>query len=263
MDKELIESITRISNLTKMYSYENLAAVKAMQEAEKVLTVASKAVRESMRFAQDYAKNLEIATRALKQNAMYLETIKSSLMIQDVVANLVNSFGAYRHWLDDTIFTALPNTEIIDEEFTEKVVQDTVSVVENVSTEESLSNLEKRNYLSKLWRFLKKLKLFPLIFAFIFNHAFDKVADYTYDNYIQPAIYEREFEELKEENVGLNLRMIKRNTPLYRGKKMKSILTILEEYEIVIVLEEYKEKVKVQIYGSDEIGWIYKKYSKK
>lgn len=56
--------------------------------------------------------------------------------------------------------------------------------------------------------------------------------------------------------------MINRSTPLYKGKKMKSQLTILSEYEIVIVLDDSKgDRIKVQVYNTDYIGWIYKKYT--
>lgn len=44
---------------------------------------------------------------------------------------------------------------------------------------------------------------------------------------------------------------------------MKTKIDELEVGEIVIVLEEDREKIKVQILDTEEIGWILKKYSKR
>lgn len=44
---------------------------------------------------------------------------------------------------------------------------------------------------------------------------------------------------------------------------MKSKIDELEVGEIVIVLEEDREKIKVKILDTEEIGWILKKYSKR
>lgn len=50
---------------------------------------------------------------------------------------------------------------------------------------------------------------------------------------------------------------------LYKNRKMKTKIDELEVGEIVIVLEEDREKIKVQILDTEEIGWILKKYSKR
>lgn len=51
------------------------------------------------------------------------------------------------------------------------------------------------------------------------------------------------------------------HTALYLGKHMKVVTAYVEKYDVVEVLEDHGKILKVRIFDSDEIGWIYKKYT--
>lgn len=45
---------------------------------------------------------------------------------------------------------------------------------------------------------------------------------------------------------------------------MKNIETVLDQYEVVEVIDnQYGEKLKVRILGTDIEGWVYKKYTQR
>ena len=70
-------------------------------------------------------------------------------------------------------------------------------------------------------------------------------------------------EEQKYNEIKLQYRYITHKARLYKNRKMKTKIDDLEVGEIIIVLEEDKEKIKVQILDTEEVGWILKKYSKR
>lgn len=80
---------------------------------------------------------------------------------------------------------------------------------------------------------------------------------------IQPSVYYSELAELQEQYQDCVLRIVVKDTFIYTGKHMRRIVALAEKYEIVEVLEDCGKIIKVKIFESDEVGWIYKKYTKR
>lgn len=175
---------------------------------------------------------------------------------KNMFSNLINCSSVF----SDTIFSQDAEQSDVKEIKTETVINDSVVIAERVANEHSLTKLEKRNWLVSFLRFLKKYCLPNLLSVILFLVA----PFYTdiYNETIKPAYYYREFSQIQQENANLQLRIINRSTPLYKGKKMRRQLTTLSEYEIVVVLDDsYGDIIKVQVYNTDYIGWVYKKYT--
>lgn len=143
-----------------------------------------------------------------------------------------------------------------------EIVQDISLATTEIIKSEKITTREKRNifktFFSKLTGVIKTLFILiilPLLLSEVVQN--------------QIAIYEarQEISQLeqgqKHNEVKLEYRYITHKAKLYKNIKLKTKIDDLEVGEIVIVLEKDKEKIKVQILDTEEIGWILKKYSKR
>lgn len=144
------------------------------------------------------------------------------------------------------------------EEIVEEISNATAEIIESTK----ITVRQKRNWFKKLLSILSK----PLIY-FIFTLIIPTLV--SIDLPTQKILYEarQEISQLEEEQknneIKFQYRYITHKASLYKNRTMKSKIDELEVGEIVIVLEEDREKIKVKILDTEEIGWILKKYSKR
>lgn len=197
--------------------------------------------------------------------------------VSDKVANIINSTSslyssAYVDWLagfvNDTkkYFFLSDYAEIIDDlgyiTEGEKVIEATRTVATSITTNKDINISTKKRWLSnisrQLYKFFGKV-LWSIIVPILLVPALSVL-----EKEITPYIAQHEFAVLQKENPTCELRMIIHSTPLYTGKKMKNIETVLDQYEVVEVIDnQYGEKLKVRILGTDIEGWVYKKYTQR
>ena len=158
-----------------------------------------------------------------------------------------------------TIFET--GTESIDDEACEKIIADSVLVTNKLVQSEDKNPIRRKIVLKKIFGFLGKMfasTLLPLL-LFIFAPYWQDF----YNEHIQPSVYYSELAELQEQYQDCVLRIVVKDTFIYTGKHMRRIVALAEKYEIVEVLEDCGKIIKVKIFESDEVGWIYKKYTKR
>lgn len=155
--------------------------------------------------------------------------------------------------------------DVLDEKAQKQFVADSITAVEVLTQKKELTDNEKKTWLRKFWKILFKVLsgvsvsiIIPLMF-FICGPYFNKY----FEENINPKIYYNQFLEIQQKNPTLDLRMITRDTFIFKGKKMKKQMAIISKNEIVQVIETYKDRIKIRVYNTDEIGWIYKKYTTK
>ena len=159
----------------------------------------------------------------------------------------------------NTIFES--GTNKVDEETCEKIIVDSAIATNNLVQYENNSPIKKRNILKQ---FLKKLKaifsvnILPLL-LFLFGPCLQDI----YTEQLKPFIYYNEFVAVQRDNPDCELRFVTKATNLYAGKRMRKIIASVEKYEIVEVLNDCGKIIKVKFYYGEEVGWIYKKYTKK
>lgn len=153
------------------------------------------------------------------------------------------------------------NFNISPEQEKEDIIEEISTATTEIIESPKITIRQKRNWFKKLLSILKTpLKYF--IFSLILPTLF------AIDLPTQKILYEarQEISQLNEEQKNnekqLQYRYITHKARLYKNQKMKTKIDELEVGEIVIVLEEDREKIKVQILDTEEIGWILKKYSK-
>lgn len=159
----------------------------------------------------------------------------------------------------DTIFES--GTETISESVCEKILSDSAIVAENIIQQNNKNPIQKKSALKKFFKFISNLfsvVVFPVILFFLAPYW-----QSCYEEQIQPKTYYNEFLELQDKNNELTLRLVTKNTCLYLGKKMKHVVGYVEKYDVVEVLEDNGKIIKVRIFDSNEVGWMYKKYTKK
>lgn len=157
-----------------------------------------------------------------------------------------------------TVFEEVVDT--VDEAVCERVLVDSLIVSEKIVNNDKQKPIQRKLSLKKFFKILANIftsTVFPLI-LFMCAPFWQSYVD----EHIQPQIYYHEFKELQEQNPDLNLRLVTKNTALYLGKRMKMITAIVEKYDIVEVIEDCGKILKVKMFDSDEVGWIYKKYTK-
>lgn len=150
---------------------------------------------------------------------------------------------------------------ISPEQEKEDIIEEISTATTEIIESHKITVRQKRNWFKKLLAILTTpLKYF--IFSLILPTLF------AIDLPTQKILYEARQEilqlneEQKHNEIKLQYRYITHKTRLYKNQKMKTKIDELEVGEIVIVLEEDREKIKVQILDTEETGWILKKYSK-
>ncbi len=158
----------------------------------------------------------------------------------------------------NTIFESGANK--VDEETCEKIIVDSAIATNNLVQYENNSPIKKRNILKQ---FLKKLKaifgtnILPLL-LFLLGPCLQDI----YTERLKPFIYYNEFVTTQMENPDCELRFVTKATNLYAGKRMKKIVASVEKYEIVEVLYDGGKIIKVKLFYGEEVGWIYRKYTR-
>lgn len=159
----------------------------------------------------------------------------------------------------NTIFES--GTGKVNEETCEKIIVDSAIATNNLAQYENNSPIKKRNILKQFFR--KLLKLVGPMFLSILLAIVGPYWQDIYNEKIKPNIYYNELATLQKENQDCELRLVTKATNLYAGKRMRKIIASVEKYEIVEVLNDCGKIIKVKLYYGEEIGWIYKKYTKK
>lgn len=136
--------------------------------------------------------------------------------------------------------------------------------ISNEGIGNSNTNVIDRTEKGKLKAILKKLlKKFPAAFFTIIIFFIGPLYEEYYQKSINPYIQQAEFAQLQNDNPNVELRMITKDTPLYKGKKMKAVLCILEKYDVVEVIDKTNATcIKVRLIEDGSEGWVYKKYTK-
>ena len=243
----------------KSLTIANQSFIKAIKDVELYHPIIQDSITRSLSLFSEQTKYIRDAVKInvdaiLKIDWSFIREVNRCT--KTMFANLINLSSVF----SNTIFSQELVQSNVEEIETETVINDSVVIVERVANEHSLTKLEKRNWLLSFFRFLNKFFASGLVAIILF--LVSPIYNDIYNETIKPTYYYQEFRQLQQENIELQLRIIKRSTPLYKGKKMKSQLTILNEYEIVVVLDDsYGDRIKVQVYNTDYVGWIYKKYS--
>lgn len=165
---------------------------------------------------------------------------------------LISFYNSIKHF-DFNISTEQEKEEIVEE-----ISTATTEIIES----RQITVRQKRNWFKKFLSILTT-PLKYLILSLIIPTLF------AIDLPTHKILYEarQEVSQLEEEQkynkIKLQYRYITHKARLYKNRKMKTKIDDLEVGEIVIVLEEDKEKIKVQILDTEEFGWILKKYSKR
>lgn len=144
----------------------------------------------------------------------------------------------------------------------EEIIEDISNANKEIILSQKINTRQKRNLLNKFFSLLTvtlKFIFFSLIIPTLFSVH---VSNHLILMEAKQEIFQLE-EQQKNNEIKIQYRYIKSETRLYKTRKLKNCIDHLAIGEIVIVLEEVKDKLKVQILDTNEIGWILKKYSKK
>ena len=169
-----------------------------------------------------------------------------------VFKDLINNV---KNFADSIKISNYIDTNITKENFKDNVVK----ITETIS-EEPVSTRKKRKWFERLFYILKKCGLTLIIF--LISPLYNQLYEITPN---QQIIYEslQEIEQIKnEEGITNELRVITKDTYIYKGKKLKQIIFKLQVGDIVEVLENNNKLLKVKEYQTGKIGWIRKKYTK-
>lgn len=145
-----------------------------------------------------------------------------------------------------------------------EIISNVKAVTEEITENKNISSRQKKKWLIKFFELIKKYFagiILPFL-LFILQPMYDKVFNETP---YQQIIYEslQEIEQIKnEEGITNELRVITKDTYIYKGKKLKQIIFKLQVGDIVEVLENNNKLLKVKEYQTGKIGWIRKKYTK-
>lgn len=143
-----------------------------------------------------------------------------------------------------------------------EIVQDISLATTEIIKSEKITTREKRNifktFFSKLTGVIKTLFILIILPLLLSEVVPNQIAIYEARQEISQLEQGQKHNEVK-----LEYRYITHKAKLYKNIKLKTKIDDLEVGEIVIVLEKDKEKIKVQILDTEEIGWILKKYSKR
>ena len=203
------------------------------------------------------------ALREISQQ-LALPSFASLLQNANNLSSCLSDFYEACHGLCEDAFRGTifeTGTESIDDEACEKIIADSVLVTNKLVQSEDKNPIRRKIVLKKIFGFLGKMfasTLLPLL-LFIFAPYWQDF----YNEHIQPSVYYSELAELQEQYQDCVLRIVVKDTFIYTGKHMRRIVALAEKYEIVEVLEDCGKIIKVKIFESDEVGWIYKKYTKR
>ena len=241
----LVKMVSTISSVSKIYSSQIQSIILSYLQAQKKLT--------------DFLQTL------------YSPIMRTIQQLQDgfkpFYENMQNIFNTISKVDLNPIISFFNNIKQFDFNISSKqkkedIVEDISIATSKIIESEKISVRQKRNWFKKLFSILTT-PLKYLILTLIIPTLF------AMDLPTQKILYEarQEISQLEENQrnseVKIQYRYITHKARLYKNHKMKTKIDDLELGEIVIVLEEAKDKLKVQILDTNEIGWILKKYSKK
>lgn len=247
-------------------------------------------IQESMKYVYDYIKKISIGKYPNLSNMLAnynklvsMPLLDVSISVNETISKLysnselgalkdyrielkkINENSIYSRVLESINTIIKDNPEILKIGNEQLLSQNQeLSQISNEAIGNSSTNVIDRTEKGKLKAFLKKLlKEFPAAFFTIVIFFIGPLYTDYYQKSINPYIQQAEFTQLQNDNPNLELRMITKGTPLYKGKKMKAVLCFLEKYDVVEVIDKTNATcIKVRLLEDGSVGWVYKKYTK-
>lgn len=247
-NKEIIKEMQELNNVISDIGKIFCSNLKLF--SENVSSILSSTFKQINDFKSTLNPIYEMLKELTNFNKPIIESIKEISKIELIpVIDFVENLKSFKFNIDK-------NKE------KEEIIKDISNANKEIISSQKFNTRQKRNWLNKFFSLLTaplKYIFFSLIISTLFsiylpNHIILMEA--------KQEIFQLE-EQQKNNEIKIQYRYIKSETRLYKTRKLKNCIDHLAIGEIVIVLEEAKDKLKVQILDTNEIGWILKKYSKK
>lgn len=241
----LTKMVSSMTSISKIYSNQIQSIGLSYIQTQKKLINSLQAVYSPM------MRSIQTLQEGFKPFYENMQNMLNSISKVDLNP-LISFYNSIRHF----------NFNISAQQEKEEIVQDISTATTEIIKSEKITTREKRNifktFFSKLTGVIKTFFVLIILPLLLSEVVPNQIAIYEARQEISQLEEKQKYNEIK-----LQYRYITHKARLYKNRKMKTKIDDLEVGEIVIVLEEDKEKIKVQILDTEEVGWILKKYSKR